>query len=822
MVAESWGGVDPGSTGSSLRHSERIYDSDYGVAVIEEHAQSNRFDQEAENLIISASWDTGLGALTSLTDENGQTTFATYDRLGRQTSLYRSLCQEPQIVYQYIYEPGGALHHTRTLINEICDTEGNPNSSVLTTDPFDNLVTGTGVEETYAFVDGMRRIRATISEGDSGDGFGWILSDVVDYDARGNVERSYDPIPLPVGSDPLASVRVGGISSPFAATSYDAFGREVWSSTLDGVDATITLYGARLIQTWDGNDIDGPEDHLATPTTTVFDGQGREVLLISQVDSDPGETVRMVRTSYDVLDNIIAIRRGDGTVTEEDFAGAEFASDRFTARLVLYDSLGRLTHNLDADSGTTHYYYDRLEQLTRVVDARGEAICFLYDTAGRLVAEDLGCNGTSWVTPDSESGHSSDDDATFGRLSELTEELWDYMPDSDGDFLPESGADVLYGFDHEYESESESCLASPSETQRYLNGRLAWRRDHAGCFWASFDERGRGEWVARQLDPDSFVFVSSVSFNTALGPDDRDMIRSETLPDGTSLNYSYSNRGLIEQITGDAPSSSWLFYGRTFVDEVRYNETGSRVSMIVGDAGGNQAESTYMYDARRRLRRLRTHLNPGTVYERTLADFEYEYDAVSNITGITDHRTIAGTSGWAPEPVSYSYAYNPLYHLTRATPSYASGGRPTGEGERPGEQTWNHDQLGSMAEWTAIEDVAGEHFMQWSLGTIVNGQQLIEAEADTGVSERCDALDEASARVSGPAPHALYFAYKKTPEDPESYEGAEACYDAAGNMVALFRLELTGCDSDPLDESVADWTCTGQIVGVAPFPDGAS
>jgi RHS repeat-associated protein len=104
----------------------------------------------------------------------------------------------------------------------------------------------------------------------------------------------------------------------------------------------------------------------------------------------------------------------------------------------------------------------------------------------------------------------------------------------------------------------------------------------------------------------------------------------------------------------------------------------------------------------------------------------------------------------------------------------------------------------------------------WSLGTIVNGQQLIEAGAETGISTNCADIPEAAARTSGPAPHALYFAYQQT-DTPGEYEALEACYDASGNMVALFRWHLVDCGADPLDEHAAEWTCSPPAP--APAPD---
>jgi RHS repeat-associated protein len=229
---------------------------------------------------------------------------------------------------------------------------------------------------------------------------------------------------------------------------------------------------------------------------------------------------------------------------------------------------------------------------------------------------------------------------------------------------------------------------------------------------------------------------------------------------------------------------------------------------------------------------------------RTLANNGYAYDQVGNIEILSDFRGPSQTQGWAPDPVSYEYVYDALYRLTRATPQYGPLFVPDtvqdvrvdvrfppsiedlpGYG-RVGMQEWTHDALGSMRTWTTDDDIDGvppwmvdegeettaaDHFYRWSLGDIVNGQQLIEAGSATGVSSRCGLVPEAAARVSGPAPHALYFAYQAKETDGD-YNGLEACYDASGNMVALYRLELSDCGANPLAPPVADWDCNNQSV----------
>ncbi|MFZ5786399.1 MAG: hypothetical protein ACOY3Y_08150, partial [Acidobacteriota bacterium] len=154
LLVETWGGVSPGHETEALRHGERVYDADYHAWVTEESIASSRAGEPPAELTVRATWQTGLGGLESLTDFDGQTSHVVYDRLGRQRALYRPLCEEPSIVYDYVLDPSLGLHYARTRSNEVCDRPGAPSPGE---EPEADLDGSTGLLEAYAFVDGLGR-----------------------------------------------------------------------------------------------------------------------------------------------------------------------------------------------------------------------------------------------------------------------------------------------------------------------------------------------------------------------------------------------------------------------------------------------------------------------------------------------------------------------------------------------------------------------------------------------------------------------------------------------------------------------------------------
>jgi hypothetical protein len=79
--------------------------------------------------------------------------------------------------------------------------------------------------EAYAVVDGWARVRAILSQGDPADGMDWVLAGMKDFDGRGNVRRSYQPMAYDGGENLVRNLDLRSGDAPYEEAKYDAFGR---------------------------------------------------------------------------------------------------------------------------------------------------------------------------------------------------------------------------------------------------------------------------------------------------------------------------------------------------------------------------------------------------------------------------------------------------------------------------------------------------------------------------------------------------------------------------------------------------------------------
>ena len=229
--------------------------------------------------------------------------------------------------------------------------------------------------ESYAYIDGLGRTVATLSEADDeDDGFNWVVEGLTDYDQKGAERRKY----LAWTTDVHPTDYDLSLASPakYGQQRYDAFGRAVETQGLDGTVTLYTKYHALSADAWDAEDI-GPGPHQGTYASEEKDGHGRVKRTTERVRIDGGQIeerhVEMLYFATGEPERITRRRGGDEYV-----------------RRMEYDSLGRMVANFEPTGGVNgwRYLYDEAGDLVATSDPRECGVNFAYDRGGRLLSED--------------------------------------------------------------------------------------------------------------------------------------------------------------------------------------------------------------------------------------------------------------------------------------------------------------------------------------------------------------------------------------------------------------------------------------------------
>jgi len=264
-----------------------------------------------------------------------------------------------------------------------------------------------------------------------------------------------------------------------------------------------------------------------------------------------------------------------------------------------YDNAHRLTATIDPAQKATAYEYNARSQMTAVVDAIDQRYEFLYDALGRMTQEKKGSATQSFVY-----------DAA-GNRSQRT----DY-----------NGAITNYSYDALNRLTTISYPDTTSASYGYdVLSRLTTATNPTGTVTIAYDNRSRVSSVT-----DVFGQVVSYQYD---GNSNRTQLNLNGAPNA-SYQYDVINR--LTQLTDNASLNTTFAYDAT-------NKLTSRTLP-------NGVVSTYEYDGLNRLTRLKHAKGVNT-----LADFQYQFDTVNNITQMTDG---AG---------AHNYTYDSLDRLTTAT-----------------------------------------------------------------------------------------------------------------------------------------------------------
>ncbi|MBI4597113.1 MAG: glycohydrolase toxin TNT-related protein [Candidatus Omnitrophica bacterium] len=348
-------------------------------------------------------------------------------------------------------------------------------------------------------------------------------------------------------------------------------------------------------------------------------------------------TLAFVSSTYDPLGRTLTVTEPDGsvsstsysdwTVTATDALGHQTrrASDAY-GRLVTVEELN------PPNTYTTRYQYDAANRLTRVTDHAGNATVMAYDSLGRKLSMDDPDMGHWTYGYDAVDNLTNQTDArgvvinfAYDALNRLTQKSYTIPSPSTLDPSPP----VTYAYD--------------DAQQSFATGKLTSVADGSGSSRFIYDQLGRLITETKILDGTTYTIQRAYDLPGRL--------TTLTYPDGDTAAYTYNAQGGIETVmlhTADSTQQTEV------IQDIQYNAAGQVTKIHYGN--GTVSDYTYNPQTLRLSSLVTRHSSLGT----TLQDFSYTFDALGNVTAITD-RAHTGTQ---------SFQYDALNRLTRAVGAY--------------------------------------------------------------------------------------------------------------------------------------------------------
>ncbi len=692
-------------------------------------------------LVYRVAYDADLGRVMSSTDFNSNTTSYTYDAFARLTAMIRpgDTSDFPTSEYSYLQGvPTGANGRVSYIETRLLDQP--PGSLPRKRDHY--LIS-------RDFLDGLGRSLMSKKEGGSdggGERPGVVVQGAVTFNARTRTAADLNPY-LSVAGNTLeelleyenieapgwkglfqeagALMELGLQGAHQTATRYDAALREVRGTNPDGTFET-TAYEPFVTRSHDASQTDPASPFFGAFMAHHEDGLGRlirvdEVVRL-QDDGTTSSAPNTWTTRYEYDLNDQLVRITDSQNNVKRWS---------------YDGLMRKVSMDDPDRGSMRFRYDAASNLIETTDAKGQQISHTYDGANRLRSEDLHDGNPR-------------------------------LPDFDP-ARPISGAnrpDVAYFYD--VPVPGLELGDGSSMTGRNTGGLLSYTWDLSGEEHYSYDAREQAVAVVKRVrDP---ATGNLASYRTGYLYDSLDRLTRVVYPDNDVVLYEYNERGLGRRILG-AP-------GDAIVSNMLYSPAGLPTLIEYG----NGIQTTNRYDNRLRLRHTRTlHSRLGT----EIVGFEYQFDAASKITSITDVRSDTAVAEGDPRRNTQFAGYDDLSRLTSVRFSHAAPGKPP---RNDGEIHYRYDRIGNMLPQTSTIEHMVDGVSATSLGDMTYG----------GGAGRANRIGRTA--IDPPGPHALTSVSQDVagPTRPRSFS-----YDANGNMVEVDGLRASWDFKDRLTSVVS-------------------
>ncbi|MCB0121201.1 MAG: hypothetical protein KDE58_03095, partial [Caldilineaceae bacterium] len=370
--------------------------------------------------------------------------------------------------------------------------------------------------------------------------------------------------------------KVSDAALPHVTQFYDPMARITQRQQPDRALTRVVYQPLRQLL-YDEEDNNPASPNYDTPRTVTYDGLAR-LIGVEEVNRLDGQLERYVtHYEYDRLGRLLKIVDAQGNIKSQTF-----------------DALGRKLSINDPDRGQAFFTYDDKGNVIETVDAKGQHIRYTYDAANRILTQNV-------VT-------------------------------GEGDVTPE----VRY----HYDADLSPAYADAQNTQ----GRLAWVEDEAGAEYLTYDPRGDITGRVRRVKlPDS---VEAIDFAMRMEYDAMQRLTAYTYPDGVVQRFTYNAQSFLEAVPG-------------YVTNIDYMALGKRTRIETADG----AITNYTYDNRQRLATLRTVGAQDVVYQ----DWRYQLDGIGNILRIDDLRP----DRTAADDGTQVFTYDSLNRLTAT--QYADG-----------------------------------------------------------------------------------------------------------------------------------------------------
>jgi len=568
---------------------------------------------EPLSLSRSMVWNCTGGVQTSVTDENGNTSSAAYTDtyFWRKSSTTDAASNVTNIAYDSANQAESTL-----LFNS-------DNSTVDVLSTLDTL--------------GRSHV-AQIREAPSSSTFDSVESD---FDTLGRSSRGTLPYSGTEGQT--------NSSAPGTSATYDALNRKIGITNSGGLSVTLSYSQNDVYRTVGP----APTGENAKRKQIEYDALGR-LTSVCEITSTTGSgTCGQTNTAtgfwteytYDLLGDLTGVTQN-----------AQSSSSQ--SRSYAYDELGRMTQEINPESGTTKYYYDTdstcgtsTGDLVKKIDAVGNVTCYAYDALHRPTTVFVSSGSYASSTPykyfiyDGATVNSVVMANPKGRMAEVYTSSSSCPAPCNSKLTDEGFSYTVLGQVSDVYQSTPHSSGYYHVTQTYwANGALNQLSNLVGLPTITYNVDGEGR-------------VYSVSASSGQSPVTSTTYNVASLPTAINLGSSDNDSYTFDPNTNRMTQYKFTVNGESVVGSPTWNAIGTLASLSVTDAfytGGNQS-CTYSHDDLTRI----ASANCGSAFSQT-----FSYDAFGNLSK-------SGTISFQP---TYSYLTNQMTQIGSFSPSYDSNG----------------------------------------------------------------------------------------------------------------------------------------------------